>query len=294
MRGPAQAEARWFSGPAILLPLAALADPALKVRTKLVLAAIASHAGPDGITPAIGKKAIAASAGLPPTNLARELRELVDGGWLEVRRQPGTNSIYRLRIPRGRDGGAEARAEPGSAQMPAEQRLSDAPVVTRKATVAMVTRHGNSWHVAFTLEDGSRVGTIFTECDRPCEPGETAYLKVREWKGRKGIAGGAADGIEWIVHKPVPPPIVAKSFDLAVSDLKRFGTPAGLIYASFSAAGDGITASAMLAEQQLPAGLADGARIRVARADGAAMTVWRSEPHLDIGGNGYAIELLAN
>lgn len=287
------ADTHWFSGDYGILPIEVLANPDLKIRTKLVLAAIASLAGPDGLTPAIGKKAIAARAGLPPTNLARELRELVESGWLEVRRQPGTNSIYRLKTPDVQGGSPRAQAaEP--APLPAEQRLSDAPVVTRKATVAMVTRHGNSWHVAFSLEDGSRVGTIFTECDRPCEPGETAYLKVREWKGRKGIAGGAADGIEWIVHKPVPPPIIAKSFDLAVSDLKRFGTPAGLIYASFSAAGDGITASAMLAEQQLPAGLADGARIRVARADGAAMTVWRSEPHLDIGGNGYAIELLAN
>lgn len=287
------ADTHWFSGDYGILPIEVLANPDLKIRTKLVLAAIASLAGPDGLTPAIGKKAIAARAGLPPTNLARELRELVESGWLEVRRQPGTNSIYRLKTPDVQGGSPRTQAaEP--APLPAEQRLSDAPVVTRKATVAMVTRHGNSWHVAFSLEDGSRVGTIFTECDRPCEPGETAYLKVREWKGRKGIAGGAADGIEWIVHKPVPPPIVAKSFDLAVSDLKRFGTPAGLIYASFRAAGDGITASAMLAEQQLPAGLADGARIRVARADGAAMTVWRSEPHLDIGGNGYAIELLAN
>lgn len=288
------ADTHWFSGDYGILPIEVLANPDLKIRTKLVLAAIASLAGPDGLTPAIGKKTIAARAGLPPTNLARELRELADSGWLEVRRQPGTNSIYRLRTPDARGDSPQAQDVSGSIQLPAEQRLSDAPVVIRKATVAMVTRHGNSWHVAFVLEDGSRVGTIFTECDRPCEPGETANLKVREWKGRKGIAGGASGGIEWLVHKPVPSPIVARAFELVVSDLKRFGTPAGLIYASFAAAGDGITASAMLPEQQLPAGLVDGLRIRVARADGAVMTVWRSEPHLDIGGNGYVIELLTN
>lgn len=286
-------DVRWFSGESAILPVAALANPDLKIRTKLVFAAIASLVGPDGLTPAIGKKAIAARAGLPATNLARELRELVESGWLEVRRQPGTNSIYRLKTPDVQGSSPRARAaEPDP--VPVEQRLSDAPVITRKATVAMVTRHGNSWHVAFSLEDDSRVGTIFTECDRPCEPGETAYLKVREWKGRKGIAGGAAGGIEWIDHKPVPPPIVAKAFDLVVSDLKRFGTPAGLIYASFNAAGAEITASAMLAEQQLPPGIGDGARIRVARADGAPITVWRSEAHLEIGGNGYVVELLAN
>lgn len=270
-------EIQWFSGDSAILPVAALENPDLKIRTKLVLAAIASHAGPDGLTPAIGKKAIAARAGLPATNLARELRELVESGWLEIRRQPGTNSVYRLKTP-------------GAAAPAVSERLADAPVSTREATVATVTRHGNSWHVAFTLEDGSRVGTIFTECDRPCEPGETARLKVREWKGRKGIAGGAAGGIEWIDHQPVPPPIEARSFELVVSDFKRFGTPAGLIYVSFKAAGDGITASAMLAEQHLPAGVADGARIRVSRGDGAPIAVWRSEAHLEIGGNGYVIE----
>lgn len=289
------AEAQWFSGDYGVVPLKALANPDLKIRTKLVFASIASCAGPDGCTPAISKKTIAARAGLPATNLARELRELVESGWLEVERQPGANSAYRLRMP-----GAKTKQQPSQANFPvpvgkptAAARLADAPVVIQTGTVATVERHGNSWLVAFTLEDGSRVGTLFTDCDEPCEPGDTARIKVREWKGRKGIAGGAANGIQWMRHHPVPPPIEARSFELGVSGLKRFGTPAGRMYISFTAQGGSLRASAMLPEQQLPAGVTDGARIRVSRSDGSLITVGRKESHLEISGNDYVIEVAA-
>lgn len=289
------AEAQWFSGDCGIVPLKALANPELKIRTKLVLASIASCAGPDGCTPAISKKTIASRAGLPATNLARELRELVESGWLEVERQPGANSAYRLRMP----GEAKTRSYQTTQNLPvpvkatAAGRLADAPVTTQTGAVATVTRHGNSWLVAFALEDGSRVGTLFTDCDEPCKPGDTARIKVREWKGRKGIAGGAANGIQWLRHHPVPPPIEARSFELGVSGLKRFGTPAGRMYISFNAQGDMLRASAMLPEQQLPAGVADGARIRVSRSDGSLMTVGRKESYLEISGNDYVIELAA-
>lgn len=282
------AETHWFAGDFGIVPIEVLADPDLKIRTKLVLAALASHAGADGRTPAISKKTIASRAGLPPTNLAREIRELVESGWLEVQRQPGANSIYRLKTPGARPRSAPEPASPVPAP---EERLADAPVISKIATVTMVARHGSSWHVAFSLEDDSRVGTIFTDCDKPCEPGDTANIKVREWKGRKGIAGGAANGIQWIRHKPVPPPIEAKSFELLVADFKRFGTPTGLIYVSFSAEGNEIKASAMLAERQLPADVTNGSRIRVSRSDGGLMTVGRVEAHLDISGNGFVVEL---
>lgn len=276
----------------LTVPIELLADPDLKIRTKLVFVALASYAGEDGCTPAISKKTIASRAGLPSTNLAREIRELVESGWLEVQRQPGTNSIYRLKTAGPNSHSTPAQALPVQPSAVPEERLADAPVIAKIATVTMVVRHGSSWHVAFSLEDDSRVSTIFTDCDKPCEPGDTANIMVRAWKGRKGIAGGAANGIQWIQHKPVPPPIEAKQFELRVVNLQRFGTPNGLIYVSFSAEGNDIRASAMLAEHQLPAEVTNGSRIRVSRGDGCLMTVGRVESHLDISGKGFVIELV--
>ncbi len=278
----------------LTVPIALLADPDIKIRTKLVFVALASYAGEDGCTPAISKKTIASRAGLPPTNLAREIRDLVESAWLEVQRQPGTNSIYRLKTP-GPEPEPQSSPEqdlPVRASAAPEERLADAPVIAKIGTVSMVIRHGSSWHVVFALEEDSRVSTIFTDCDKPCEPGDTANLNVREWKGRKGIAGGAANGIHWIKHKPVPPPIEARIFEMQVANFKRFGTPNGLIYVSFNAEGNEIRASAMLAEHQLPAEVTNGSRIRISRSDGRLMTVGRVESHLDISGKGFVIELV--
>jgi hypothetical protein len=290
-------ETQWFSGECGILPLKALANPDLKIRTKLVLASIASCAGPDGRTAAISKKTIASRAGLPATNLARELRELVDSGWLEVERQPGANSAYRLRMP-----GTKARqtipvAPQQTMLVPVGPvpvlRLADAPIILQTGTVESVTRHNNSWLVVFLLDDDSRITSLFTECSQPCRVGETAHLRVREWKGRKGIAGGATNGIHWLRRHPLPPPIEARYFDLGVSQLRRFGTPAGRMYISFTAANDLLSASAMLPEQQLPTGVADGSRIRVSRSDGTLISVAGNEPHFEISGREFVIELAA-
>jgi len=220
----------WFSGRAACIPLVALADTRLKTRTRLVLLALAALAGRDGRTGTLSKGEIAARCGLPATNLARELRELVAAGWLSVERQPGASSVYRLSLPpdladetdTAPPAGEARRAKTDASRPSRGPRRKTTPTVTaddatdgatsvaarilaQPVKVARMRRHGNSWLVSFTLDDRAMVSTIFPGPCQPCAPSDTAMLDVRNWRGRLSIAGGAAAGVHWLSHHPAQP-----------------------------------------------------------------------------------------
>lgn len=307
-----QDKEQWFSGRGVLIPLAALADTRLKGRSKLVLAAIASFAGPDGRTPAISKSEIAAVAGVTATNLARELRELIQAGWLAVDHQPGANSVYRLAAPEG--GGGVASAVPGSdlvvrprgglvksasggtahRSVGDEDRLVDAPVFSRMAVVTAVAPIGRGSLVTFALDDGGQISTIFPDDAQPCQVGDTAQLQVRQWRQRMSIAGGSTSGVRWIAHRPGQRLPEAAAFDFLVSAVDRYATPSGLIFVSFVGEHSELRAVASVQEKFVPAGLANGMRIRVSRRDGALVcaTPGCPLPQLDIVSDKFRIELL--
>jgi len=313
--------APWFSSPAIALPASALADPSLKIRAKLILVSIASLAGADGSTAPLTKGAIAAACGLPATNLARELRELVAAGWLEVSRQPGASNVYQLHEPQVQPQSrnkpkvvAEAVAaqhampdfaplrplQPGTDLIPLSKlrsRVSSAQVTTSQATVSKVEKHDNSWLVSFAFEDDSAVSTIFLGAAKPCEIGDTATVDVRTWQGRRSIAGGAACGVRWIDHHPAPR-AEFKVVDLVVSELNRYATPAGRVYVSLLGQSDQWHAKASLPETNVPKGIDVGSLIRISRRDGGLITpefagadcATGMMPHLEIAGEGYVVQ----
>jgi hypothetical protein len=305
-------KAPWFSSPAISIPASALADPTLKLRTKVILASIAAIAGPDGRTRPISKGVIAAACGLPATNLARELRELASAGWLEVSHQPGSSSVYQLKEPHLKDDTMEpvrksevscsrAMTLAGAARR-MSGRLAATPVTTRAATVVRVEDHDNSWLVSFSLPDNSTVSTIFQGGAKPCEIGDTANVDVRDWQGRKSIAGGAACGVHWVDHHPAPSTEI-KEVELVVSELNRYATPAGRVFVSLLGRGEQFQAQASLPDTNVPRGIEVGSLIRISRRDGGLIAPdihYRNIlpernllPQLEFAGEAYVIERLS-
>lgn len=294
------AKTQWFSGRTISLPASALVDPKLKIRTKLILAAIAAVAGRNGRTKSISKGEIAAACGLPATNMARELRELVAAGWLEVSRQPGSSSIYRLKEPKPRPNNAVS-VYGFKVKVPttrSEMKMSDARMTTCTGTVAKMEKHNNSWLVSFTLPDASSVSTIFLVATKPCEIGDTAKLDVREWNGRKNIAGGAACGVHWINHHPSSP-IEFKVVEIVVSEFDRYATPAGHVFVSLLGKSDQLQAKASLPDAIVPKGIEVGSLIRISRRDGRLIVLDTDLDEIDqpsrleIAGDAYIIERLS-
>ncbi|MDP1527104.1 MAG: helix-turn-helix domain-containing protein [Rhodocyclaceae bacterium] len=301
-QGLRMAKAQWFFGRTVSLPASALADPKLKIRSKLILAAIAAIAGRSGRTKPISKGEIAAACGLPATNLARELRELVAAGWLEVSRQPGSSSIYRLNEPKPQamDAGAVSKPDVPTTQpnTPNKLRMSDTRVTTCIGTVTKMEKHNNSWLVSFTLTDESTVSTIFPGVLNPCETGDSAHLYVREWQGRKIISGGFSTGVHWINHHP-PVPVDLKTVEIVVSELDHYATPAGRVYVSIVGKSDTMQAKASFPETQVPREIEVGSLVRISRRDGGLMSpditqnVFSGLPpvsQLEIAGESFIVE----
>lgn len=304
----------WFSGRAVTIPLALLADGRLKGRSKLVLAAIASFAGPDGRTPAISKSEIAATAGIVATNLARELRELERSGWLKIEHRPGAHSRYRLTFPAAlapvlaqQKGACTTLAlpKPQASDFSAPscvmrrpltrgERLADAPVFSRQAVVIAVAAAGRGSVVTFALEDGTPIATIFPDDVQPCQIGDRAQLQVRQWRRRWCIAGGSASGVRWIERHPGPRLPIAPAFEFLVSGFDRYATPSGQVFVSFIGEHDALRAVASVPEKCVPRGLTNGRRIRVSRRDGAWLhpSPGCPLPQLDIYSDQFRIELL--
>ena len=295
------AKAQWISGRTISLPASALVDPKLKIRTKLILAAIAAVAGRNGHTKPISKGEIAAACGLPATNMARELRELVAAGWLEVSHQPGSSSIYRLKepMPQAEDTKSVYKSEAPTTQ--SNMKMLGAQMTTCAGTVAKMEKHNNSWLVSFSLPDASSVSTIFLVATRPCEIGDTAKVDVREWNGRKNIAGGAACGVHWISHHPSSP-IELKVVEIVVSEFDRYATPAGHVLVSLLGKSDQLQAKASLPDAIVPKDIEVGSLIRISRRDGGLIVLDTGQNILDeidrpsrleIAGDAYIIERLS-